>query len=128
MSEPRFQGAGGAPAPSPPSTPTYLLTSNTTPIFPAPPNRVVPYRFPALSRSNAASGNSPSPRVNRCRSVSVYLPPAAGVSSNTDPTVVTPSPFAQVPYRLPLPSMTRPLYGFASTAPVNEYNTRSVHP
>ena len=96
--------------------PPPWTSSNTVPSLVTAPSCAVPYRLPLLSMTRAASGLSPLVPLNEASVVIVPLPLA---NSNTVPSLEAPPPYV-VPYRLPLPSMTRPAKGLAPSLPLNE--------
>jgi len=88
-----------------------------------PPPLVVPYRFPAASKINAAHGFSPSPGLpeKEWRIFSVHFPFASGVSSKTMPQPPAPQPpplppSPVVPYSRPSESKITPARGSAPSA------------
>src|ERR1700730_122538 len=115
---------------------------NTVPCKALPPFSVVPTKSPALSKITPEKGFQPVLASTKLYNVlSVQVPFALGVSSNTVPQNPTPPcgspqvaespapPNAVAPQRLPALSNARPPEGFQPSVPfpVKRWRTVSVH-
>src|SRR5580658_377680 len=114
------------------------VSLNTKPSKDGPPFTVVPYKLPSSSMTKFVTGLNPvelSEKLNKV--LSVQVPLALGVSSNTVPHTSAPPhvdewlwpPTCVVPQRLPDLSNTRPPKGLrpSSFSPVNLWITFSVN-
>src|SRR6266851_48120 len=95
------------------------VSLKTTPEKKAPPDWVVPYRLPALSRTNLPAGNAPSfPPVNLCSTISLPVVSSLKTTPHPKPLPHAKSPpESVVPYRFPALSRTNPASGSAPSAP-----------
>src|SRR6266851_660626 len=105
------------------------VSLKTTPEKKAPPDWVVPYRLPALSRTNLPAGNAPSfPPVNLCSTISLPVVSSLKTTPHPKPLPHAKSPpESVVPYRFPALSRTNPASGAApSDPPVKLWSTVSL--
>ena len=78
---------------------------NSVPAAAAPPDEVVPYRFPSDPNTSAERGAAPSGPMKECSVVNVNPPKPSRVMKYTEPLAKAP-PFSDVPYKSPFGAFT----------------------